>query len=537
MTKILAPALHCNSIVNTVINALLIVGSVALCVAMQPYGLSYVCNDESYQYLSVLHYKESPVAPLSFYIGHLWSLLFGHTVLSMRMLQVVMQIAAIGLGAVYFYRRTRDSRVASVLFATLLTASKFWSMNIYGWDVGSYPFIMLCLLAAIRYYHRPTMTAVLFLAFSFALMCLSRVTLLAGLPFVAGLVVWRCRGRVRACVAQLLCAAVLGLIIVAAVLSLIYGSVGAYTDVCIPDNIVNGHIGKSALLRFYSRLYFTTLEVAGGWTIGVSALVCTYFIVKAKRWKSAIWIMAVLVLALTAFAMQAICAYTYVFGALHPVFFFLCFFGVYKAGVSGSKVNMPFENVIVLVFALLPLVGSDSFLVRVLVLPVLPVVCATDYMRLRHIVRPLAFVLLAGIAICALRQMRGWHTVHTCDGALIASRMAGMKIEEFSKADFQPYPLEIKDKYFPEGKVKIIDDNNLAYAYFVDEELSLSRQLFSFYVFEEDRPLYDRCVAEGYNFIVGTLRPEYRRPLEDYLFAQGYECISVDDVHAVFRKR
>ncbi len=528
--------MRCNSVVNTVINVLFIVGSVALCIAMQPYGTVFAI-DECYQYLSVLHYKESPVAPLSFYIGHLWSLLFGNNVLSMRMLQVLMQIAAIGLGVVYFYRRTRDCRVASVLFATLLTASKFWSMNIYGWDVGSYPFIMLCLLAAIRYYHRPTMTAVLFLAFSFALMCLSRVTLLAGLPFVSGLVVWICRRRVRACVAQLLCGTVLGLIVVAAVLSLIYGSVGAYTDVCILDNIVNGHVGKSAFFRLYGRLYHTTLEVVAGWSIGVSALVCTYFIVKAKRWKPAIWIMSALAMAFVVSSLHSLSEYFYIFGAMHPVFFFLCFYGAYRAAMSGSKVNMPFENVIVLVVAMLPLVGSDSFLVRVLVLPVLPVVCATDYMRLRHIIRPLALVLLAGIAFCALRQMRGWHAVHTYDGALVASRMAGVKIEEFSKADFQPYPLEIKDKYFPESRVKIIDDSNLAYAYFVDEELSLSRQLFGFYVFEEDRPLYDRCVAEGYNFIVGTLRPEYRSPLEDYLFARGYECISVDDVHAVFRTR
>lgn len=418
-----------TALYSRLVDIILVVGAVMLCVAAQPYGDVYLYGDECYQNLQIRYYAESPMAPLSFYIGHLWSLAFGDNVLAMRHLQVLMYVVAIGIGCGYFYLRTRKRRMTSVLFAMLLLATKFWGMNIYGWDVGCYPFVMMCLVAALHYYHKPAMSSGLLLAVAYMLMTASRGSLGVALPFIVGLVFYCNRHNVRRAVAQLCCGTVLAAAVGVAILYMIYGSPGNFIDVCHIDNVVNGHAGAGLAKRMYMRLYITTMEVVNGWYLSAFALVCAFLIVKARRWNAAIWICSAIVMVMCFVSHVTMSSLYISCGTLQPIFFFVCLYGLYREVMYRDKLSIPFEIWIILLFAFLPMVGSDSFFVRVLVIPTLPVAFAYADRRIWPVVRVATVLLLICVGVGMARQLRVWHTNATCDAGELNTRMAGVMLE------------------------------------------------------------------------------------------------------------
>lgn len=73
-------------------------------------NLSTPNTDELYQTLSVKHYSDSPLAMLTFWIGNIWTRIFGFSILSLRNLLSTEQLITVGIATYWLWRHTRNIR-------------------------------------------------------------------------------------------------------------------------------------------------------------------------------------------------------------------------------------------------------------------------------------------------------------------------------------------------------------------------------------------------------------------------------------------
>lgn len=526
-------SLYKNPVSGLIINALLVIGSLALCIAMQPYGWD-LHDDEGYQYLSVLHYRESPLAPLTFYIGHLWSAVAGDNVLSFRYLQLLCQCVAIGMGVVWFYRRTKDSRMASLLFAMLILGTKLWAQNVYNWDTGAYPFIMLCLLATLAYNRRPDFRRGMALAAAWALMLASRLPLGVSLPFVIWLVMYKHRGHRGEWLWQLAAGTLVVALILLGLVYLIYGSFDSFIAAWSPDNIINGHLEAVSLQRHYIRFYLTSAQVAIAWGATVAALGCAYMLQKVKILKGWLWTFSIVAVSICQLGFFITAEFPIAYGTLQPLVFFLCFYGVYDAMRKGVKPSLPLSVVIVLVYIIIPMVGSDGFFERLLVLPTLPVVCAMTYARLKNIIRTVVILLLATAVIVSARQLKVWTSSLRIPGETVSERLQGTKI-----ADIREFEVihHIHEKYGEDIKFKFIGDEMVFKAYVFNDDIIFNRHHYHLLDINDDKKYIDAAIADDYVFAVTPrMSTTYGGDLIDYLTASGYRKTDSIGSTGIFEK-
>lgn len=157
-------------------------------------------QDEFFQALNVRAFDCSPIAMLSFFIGHAWCEAFGDNIFNIRLLTCICLLVSNAMGVVYFYRKTHDGVIASFLFMTVCSLSTHCTLYHYGWDIGAYPFIVLTLLATLNYVERKTLWSIVLVGLTSALMVLSRIPTLVVLPMLLAIIIWRnlkkilCRG-------------------------------------------------------------------------------------------------------------------------------------------------------------------------------------------------------------------------------------------------------------------------------------------------------------------------------------------------------
>lgn len=364
--------------------------------------------DECYQALSCARWREAPMAPLSFYIGHLWISAFGNSLLALRILQLLCQMAAVGIGTWYFLRRTRNIPAASLVFMTLASASQITSMYIYNWDTGAYFWTTLCFLSALLYLRRGTVGAGTLLGVATALMVASRVPLAVLLPVVAVAVVRGRRSRWAPWVS-------LGSFIVSAAVLvwLIYGSWCGLMDAWSPDNVITGHTDPVIFLRGLAttvpRLVMEQLLplvcIGGAWIAlrrgrGVLAAVCASAVLVGL---SMLYILPVRVF----------------WGVWIPVVLMLCFKG---RRVEGA------HTWLLLCFCVAPAVGSDHLAERLLMLPLIPVALAWAWTEVRRYTVPFCTAMFSAIVVMSAAKYVYWVHEGACDASALNPRLAGLYV-------------------------------------------------------------------------------------------------------------
>ena len=201
-------------------------------------------HDEAYPALNCRFYGDSPMAMLTFAIGHGWTSVFGDTLLSLRLLARLCYLVTVALPLWYFYRKTADAAWTFLLGAFMLALVQADHILFYGWDVGAFPFISALLVGLLCYLDRPTVARATVCGALCALMILSRVTTaVAGIPALFWIIVagarrspecgpWRCAGGAAVGFAV---AALAGML-------LLKGSVAGYMAAWNGDTIISGPV-------------------------------------------------------------------------------------------------------------------------------------------------------------------------------------------------------------------------------------------------------------------------------------------------------
>jgi len=213
------------------------------------HGINY--QDEPYMMLNAAEYAHTPLAPLSTWMGHLWSMVFGYNLLNLRILSAIYISLSMALPCILLYRRTRCADISLALFGIgcawlALVPSKSF---LWGWDSLSTLMLVNASCLCISYLHRPTISKAVLLGLCMALAVMARVPNVAGVGVVLAVLIHSApqgqKLRFPLTFLMPFCAAIIICLLV------IYGSISGYID-AMSENMISGH-GVDYLLAGYAR--------------------------------------------------------------------------------------------------------------------------------------------------------------------------------------------------------------------------------------------------------------------------------------------
>lgn len=249
-------------------------------------------GDEVYQSLCVRNYMESPLGLLTYFIGDMWSRLFGFSVLKLRVLASVEIILAVCVTSGWLYGRTRNLRLSAATFLLSCILMRAGSYYFYNWDTGTYLFDATALCLLMTAISRPTIRKCVLLGVAIALMTLGRVASGIFLPVVSILVYFACRKDVHAVhehkdrYAGIVMA---GMILIGWTVTMlllttaICGSPADYLSLFSARTVVSGHNPVSDIHMLWGRLAYIMLQLPATWFFGIVCLILGLVLIAVKK--------------------------------------------------------------------------------------------------------------------------------------------------------------------------------------------------------------------------------------------------------------
>lgn len=242
-------------------------------------------KDELFQYICVRRYNESPLGILVFWLGHVWTDIFGFSILNLRILHSIEMIITMGITSGFLYVHIRNIRLAGVMFllgCILLRVSNFY---IYNWDTGSFIFDAITLCILISSLARPSYIKFFILGVSIALITLGRLPSGIFLPVAIIITCISLRNSsFRLTPAKASFLILLGWIMTMILLLwVILGNPIKYTQLFLEGNIVSGHSPIQDRAWLASRLAEVCLKTPDKWFAAVMVIILAVILPKIKN--------------------------------------------------------------------------------------------------------------------------------------------------------------------------------------------------------------------------------------------------------------
>ncbi|MDE7119076.1 MAG: hypothetical protein K2O10_00535 [Muribaculaceae bacterium] len=498
--------------------------------------------DESYQALCVRQYAESPLAMGMFWVGNLWTRLWGDGYLSLRWLSWLVSLLAVTATSAYLWHVVKSWRVAAWVFVLAMVMGSVGRHTMYNWDTGFYLVFALAEIAALHYARTRSVAGVVALGVTTALVVVARVPAAVVVPLACVLVcgrppavTWRC-GRAIAVVLYLL--AVAATIVLAAIA--MCGSVQAYLAAFSPANIINGH-SVDNLDQWISYMRDHLYNSMAVWMFSLGAIGLGLWLSAGRRPARPRAIAAVVAaMALGVVEGIYITPLCYMESGAGPVsaalmMFLLLVVPVYKRAYGGKVAFSAVAAAILWVGVAVPAFGSNLWFRRVLtyyqlplaVVAVLPAAWRVAQLR-RLLVSVFVMALCGGGAMLVTRIVisRGFSQVAMddyprCGGVVgdvgqvlwcndvrsLYEAAAGVVGSDRVNIDGM--------RYFFDYSLKSTPVNNLHRFYFNDNDANVSAR-------REMAPLYDA-------WLFVDVEPDYYRQSIAMLEDKGFEVVW-DDV-------
>lgn len=485
-------------------------------------------RDETYQAFAVEHYEQSPLAPLTYWIGYQWCSIFGFKLMSLKVLQWLCNVTGVCMGVWYFYRRTSLTGLSAMLILLLCPASEIWSMFIYNWDTGPLPFIMACYLATDSYIRRPDMQRAIVMAAAFALMILSRVPLAAAAPALMFIVIWKHRKNTSTLMWQLMGGGTTAAAIILAFIYIIYASFSGLAAAWADGNIITGHTAghyltgymiqsQKSLLNYIP--YFSSIPII----CFVSALLCIKSDIKYR--------VVVYVLSAACVALYVVCFYSSSFvatlGVLQIVAVGAWLYPIYCSLSKNERPAISLRALTMLLFLVIPGVGSDHFIERMISFAMLgPILTlSTPY------IKRFDEVFTSLLTVCVLAAYASLYTFvrsnYTYPTEKFGPRMSGVFVGADTNQKFEDYVSAYNKAKARAHHPVFIGEGKYSAAYVCDDfSLTGDFHFFHFLDFHKEK---DRIAQElhGADAVLMTsdnyrLNPTHNELLEKYIGELGY---------------
>lgn len=397
---------------------LIVAAAVLLPLLTVPIGALDDRGDEAYQAMCVRFYDHSPLAMLSFWVGHVWTGIFGETVFALRMLRWLCIELSAAIGCLYLYRCTRRLLLTAVTFGVAVLASEYGDADIYNWDTGPMVFEAMGLVGMCAYMHRPSALRATLLGALTALMAASRLPLAAmAVLMVAVIAVWRFRERhsghaLRNALSDTVLFALAAILTALACTYIMTGGPAGFIAAFNPDNIITNHTELSRFVDYFNLLLPWAVDA---WVpmFGVAAAATAYMLVRRRRVAVFVGLSVLLFLFYRYFSHFY---YQYVelrmLGFSFPLFVVtVCALPAARQPGSGRQVRFPVPLWAIIVFQLLIPFGSDQMFFHWTVAFTLPVALVYVYpaagagaRRFLRVFLALALVSLLSIVLLFIRR-------------------------------------------------------------------------------------------------------------------------------------
>jgi hypothetical protein len=348
--------------------------------------------DEFYHALNVRDYKNSPLGLLTFYEGYVFQSIFGESLLNIRFLAQSNVLATVLLGVGYYWYCTRDRLFTTILLFVCSVSAPICFVIIYDWYTASFPFVILSLIMLLEYLKgRTGRKSVIYIGIVQALMVQTRLPMIFVVPITIILFFSDSKISKSQSLKNVIIYLASGLITTILLYFVILGSPSNWLDAWKSKNILSGH---GDLMVYIKNLSYVKWNLPQASALLVALLISPY-ILKLKSLLS-----RAIAFVLSAFflvgydllvwgrGMDIPCNGYYYFAAIAII--------VIAYYINQKKRKKTLEITTVVIFSLLPAVGSDVMVLRPIWLFILPVLLL--YLtRLRQIL--LTWMLLSGIVV------------------------------------------------------------------------------------------------------------------------------------------
>ncbi len=365
--------LYQSPVARLIAGLLLIIAATAIVLAGSVYGFN--CYDSPYMLFNVRCPDRGPVAMLTFKIAHGWCEQFGFSFESLGWLRSVGNLITFGLGAAWLAVTTRRYLFSSIVFFLTCLLGEICLAHYFNWDTAVFMWYVINAIAALEYIKRPSVSRVMLMGILSAVIFMARMpTILCGVIDFC-LVIYvdsrMLRRNIKKTSLDLGVGVLAFIITVVGLMVVMCGSVSSYFDTLVPENFINGHF--NIVNSFYRlRLFIpviatwggTLLLVAGAWWAATR---------ETARWKKAVIVVCTYILCACIISVADTDGETPAYGLGQALFLITLYISYRQHRDSGYyKISL----LVILLYAAVAVVGSDSMVWRLLALPMLPLALA-----------------------------------------------------------------------------------------------------------------------------------------------------------------
>ncbi len=484
-------------------------------------------RDEAYQALCVMNYRECPLAMLTFYIGNLWTRLFGNEILSLRCLMALCYQFSIAVSCCYLYWRKRNLLLASVMFLMMNLGFRYVNLTLYGWDSGAYPFMAIFAVSLLVYLNKPSLRNICLVGVATGTMVMSRIPTLASLPFILVVIIFMCGNDKRAIwihgVGGLVSFGITTLLLIVIMTS---GDINVYIQAWNPDNIINGHFEKEFIVW---RWKDTARSVITAFYPMICCFACACYMMRVQRFYRLNYVLCGIVCAVLSFYLLKTYRLHsgYACGIYESLFLIIILFPwLYKMTHREVDYVPLFPLLAIVGCSLLAGVGSDGFLERPMTINTVPLLCIYVYneQSARVLKCFFVFVLLSAAMMLGLVLVGDARNItfeyeNKPHLAGIKSDRRDIVIKRFSAV--APIIESLKKD---ESGCAIVGTDRYEFDYVYNGRVEYNLHHFYYYDREEDIGVIDRLAGKyDYILIICNLKGEGYSVTEKYLRENRYE--------------
>lgn len=486
-----------NFIIHKLLSSKLFITIVVICSLIAQLNDVFfrdIYRDEFFMALNVRNFQDSPLAPLTFYIGHIATDLFGDNLFTLRVLKYIFYTITIGIGCFFFYKTTDKPRASWLLFALFNFTACVATMDIYNWDTGSYPFMVLTLISALAYNRHCSLFRAIIIGLCCGLMTASRITTAAAIPFLI-LLIFLCHTPIRHKIRD---ASVLLFTFIATLLLLalvIYGSPDGLYAAWSPNNIITGHGTSSiAISRMLNDLRWLFCIISLSWMLSLSCFFFAKVAIKVQRHRLVVLLIMSIIVSLFTITLTNYdgTAHVCLWQLSAFVFLFIPQLSHLFNKNDSRHCKIGLIQWILLLFILIPGIGSDHFYERIAPMVFMPLIFAYNYAKHRRLIAALCgFMGIAVLTMVAIKVV-GPHIMTRVNLAHISPRSANIYYRIHNTAEIEAQKSlydNLADKgYHP----TYLGHKRYYYIYLFAPDNDYSLQHFHNISFIEDQPYYKR---------------------------------------------
>lgn len=212
--------------------------------------------DEFYQAILCRDYMQSPIAMGSFWLGHLWTCVFGDSIFTLRTLCFFMVTGSIAVACRWLYGITKDLPVSALTFFVACCMCAVFGFHNYDWNTAIYLPATLTALSLYEYAKSPTARKIGVTGAMAAVMVAFRIPMAMSLLLILAVIIIAAKGSMSKILRESGVGLASFIVVFLLFVTLMTGSPAAYVDCWKEYGAISGHADIAGILKVLADGWF-----------------------------------------------------------------------------------------------------------------------------------------------------------------------------------------------------------------------------------------------------------------------------------------